>query len=103
MGGDLPKILVEGQAVTFCDECIEDTTDQEVRVGYFAQNHSKLSNERDKCNTCGSVVMDLKLGLLPFVPFQSTQGTYRIIKSTEFDPGYLYLHRNKFLSRKLKI
>ena len=97
---EIPKIMIEGKATTFCEKCIEETTSEKIRVGYFAQGHSKLTNERDRCEKCGSVVMDLKLRVFPLLPFQSTQGTYRVIKSEEFDPGYLYLKKDSFISRK---
>ena len=65
-----------------------------------------LLNEREPCETCGSVIMDFTtygpISNLTLIVFGYKLGPYRIIKTWNLDPDALYLHREKFISRKIK-
>lgn len=98
-GTDTPKILIDGKAVGFCDKCIEDTSSQSISNAYFSIRNAILVNERDKCETCGSVIMDLKKPI--FFWFWSVYGTYRVIKTWDLDPDKLNVHRDKYISREI--
>jgi hypothetical protein len=96
------KIIIDDKVVEFCKRCIEETTSDEISISFFSQSNSKLVNERDRCEQCNSLIMDLRQGIIPGLPFTEIRWSYRIIKTPDLDPGYLRLHREKFISRKLK-
>lgn len=99
---DLPKLLIEGKAVTFCDRCIFETNTGPIQEGLFSKSSATLKNERDKCEECGSVIMDLEEPILFGLFFRGIINSYRIIKTNDLDPDALYLHRSKYISRELK-
>jgi hypothetical protein len=100
-GSDTPKILIDGKAVGFCEKCMGETNSESISKGFSIRN-AIIINEREPCEVCGSVIMDLKKKL-PIIPFiWRNVGSYRIIKTWDLDPDALFLHRNKFISRKLK-
>ena len=99
-GTDTPKILINGKAVGFCKKCMGETNSRSISKGFSIRN-AVIINERELCEKCGSVIMDLKKQL-PFLPFfWRIVGTYRIIKTWDLDPDALYLHRKKFISREI--
>ena len=100
-GSDTPKILIDGKAVGFCEKCIGETNSESISRGISIRN-AFIFNEREPCEVCGSVKMDLKKKV-PIIPFiWRNVGSYRIIKTWELDPDALFMHRDKFISRKLK-
>lgn len=96
-----PKILINGEAVGFCDKCMDETNSISISKD-LSLRKAVLRNERSPCEKCGSVIMDFtKPGsILSFIEGKS--GSYRIIKTWDLDPAALYLHRDKFISRKIK-
>lgn len=96
-----PKLLVDGKAIGFCDACLKETNGGTIDRDFFNLRSAMLDNARDRCDRCGSVVMDLRKP----IPFLSllwrTVASYRIIKQDDMDPDALYLHRNKFISREM--
>ena len=100
-GTDTPKILNSGKAVGFCENCIGETDSESISKGFSIRN-AFIFNEREPCEICGSVKINLKKKV-PIIPlFWRDVGSYRIIKTWDLDPDALYMHRNKFISRKLK-
>ena len=98
---DTPKILINGKAVGFCVKCIGETDSESISKGFSIRN-AFIFNEREPCEVCGSVKMNLKKKV-PIIPFFLRDvGSYRIIKTWDLDPDALYMHKNKFISRKLK-
>ena len=98
-GTDTPLILIDGKTVGFCNKCINDTSSHSISKADFSIRNAMLVNERDKCETCGSVIMDLKKPI--FFLFWSVFGTYRVIKMWDLDPDKLNFHRDKYISRKI--
>ena len=96
-----PKILIDGAAVGFCDKCLEATSPTPVSQYVFSLRNAILVNEREMCETCGSVIMDLKESwpILSFI--WRNIGAYRIIKTWDIDPDALYLHRDKYIGREI--
>ena len=96
-----PKILINEEAVGFCNKCIEETNSQSISKR-ISIRRAMLINERKPCEACGSVIMDLKkrLPILSFI--WRNVGSYRIIKTWDLDPDALFLHREKFISRETK-
>jgi hypothetical protein len=100
-GTDAPKVMIDGGAVGFCNKCMQTTIKSSISKGFFS-HYVLLLNERDACKICGSVIMDLKSQPLIVPFFRLNLGSYRIIKPLDLDPDALYLHRDKYISRKLK-
>jgi hypothetical protein len=80
---------------------MQTTIKSSISKGFFS-HYVLLLNERDACEICGSVIMDLKSQPLIVPFFRLNLGSYRIIKPLDLDPDALYLHRDKYISRKLK-
>ncbi len=98
---DNPKILIDGEAVGFCDTCLAETNPKSISKSLFSLRKAILVNEREPCDICGSVVMDLNKPL-PIISFiRRNVGTYRIIKNYDLDPDALYLRRKNFISRAI--
>ncbi len=103
---DHPKILINEKAVGFCDECIKVTSSLTISDNFFFKTSVRkgvLINEREPCEICGSVIMDLTkpLPILSFI--RRTVRSFRIIKTWDLDYDALYLHRNKYISREIKM
>jgi hypothetical protein len=100
---DNPKLLVDGSAIGFCDNCKGETNTNSISKSLFNLRRAVLVNERERCKECGSVIMDLKKPL-PLIPlFWRNVATYRVIKTYDLDPDALYLHRKKFISREVGV
>ena len=103
-GSKHPKIIINEKAVGFCEKCLEETKSKSISDHFLFEislRKGMLLNERDSCDKCGSVRMDLSKPL-PFFSFIRTNvGPFRIIKTWDLDCDALYLHRNKYISREV--
>ena len=96
---DSPKIIINENVVSFCDNCLAETTNVSFQVNYFMRGHIRFTNERDRCETCGSVIMDKVFVIFPWITIKLS--SYKVIKKYEFDQDYVDKFKNYFISRKL--